>query len=80
MEYGKRAVGHTQDWSDPQRTLEEIERATAAREQLTSGDGWFDKLVKPAADDAKPQDDTKRQSKGARRKAAPARRASRKDQ
>ena len=72
MDYEKKAVGHTQDWSDPKRALEEIERATAAREQLATGNGWFDKLVKRTPEAPPPE------PKPPRRKASATRRAARK--
>jgi hypothetical protein len=38
MDVLKRAVGDTQDWSDPQEALKNIDRATAARRKLEEGD------------------------------------------
>jgi hypothetical protein len=48
----QKAVGHTQDWSDPKQALAEIEQATAAAEELEKGNDWFDRLVKRPAETA----------------------------
>ena len=78
MEYEKKAVGHTQDWSDPELAIEKIERATAAREQLAAGTSWFDKLVKRAPEPAGETSDDADASPSADRKASRKRRGSQK--
>jgi hypothetical protein len=45
----EKAVSHSQDWSDPDRAIEEIERATAEREEAAKNTEWFKKLVKPSS-------------------------------
>jgi hypothetical protein len=56
----QKAVGHTQDWSNTEQALEEIEQASAAAEELARDSTWFDRLVKrapasePAADQPPP--------------------------
>ena len=78
MDYAKRAVSHTQDWSDPKRELERIEQATAARERRAGGTTWFDKLVKRGPEPAGDANDEADVSPPANRKASPKRRATRK--
>lgn len=78
MEYEKKAVGHTQDWSDPELAIEKIERATAAREKLSASTSWFDKLVKRAPEPAEEARDEASASSTANGKLPRKRRVSRK--